>query len=95
MEGYRLGAVDYIYKPLDLDILRSKVTFFVELFQKTAALQQVTSDLLRREQQIGVLNAELEDRVTERTMALETAISDLEAEAAALQESCRTKSSPT
>ena len=87
MEGYRLGAVDYIHKPLDLDILRSKVTFFVDLFQKTAALQQVTSDLLRREQQLGTLNAELEDRVTERTMALETAISDLEAEAAALQES--------
>ena len=83
MEGYRLGAVDYIHKPLDLDILRSKVTFFVDLFQKTAALQKVTSDLLRREQQLGTLNAELEDRVTERTMALETAISDLEAEAAA------------
>ena len=94
MEGYRLGAVDYIHTPVDPDILRAKVIFFVELFKRTTALEQrtaeltqMTSDLLRREHEIGALNAELEERVTKRTSALEIAISDLEVEAAALQES--------
>lgn len=88
LEAYRLGAVDYLYKPFDPNILRSKVSFFVELFRKAAALEQrtteltqVTADLVRREQQVVALNAELEGRVLERTAALEAAIGDLEAEA--------------
>jgi PAS domain S-box-containing protein len=39
MEGYRLGAVDYIYTPFDPHILRAKVAVFIELFRKTEALE--------------------------------------------------------
>ena len=85
-EGYRLGAVDYLYKPFDPNILRAKVAIFVELFGKTAALEQrtaeltqVTADLVRREQEVGALNAELEQRVVERTGELEAANKELEA----------------
>ena len=46
LEGYRLGAVDYLYKPFDPVILRSKVDVFVELFRKTAALEQRTAELI-------------------------------------------------
>jgi signal transduction histidine kinase len=33
--GYSLGAVDYIFSPIQPDILRAKVSVFVDLFQKT------------------------------------------------------------
>ena len=51
-KGYALGAVDYLLKPLDRDILLSKVTVFVELFQKTQAVQQQAEELT-------AINAEL------------------------------------
>ena len=38
--GYSLGAVDYIVKPVDADILRSKVAVFVELFKKNLEIKQ-------------------------------------------------------
>jgi two-component system sensor histidine kinase/response regulator len=44
-EAYRLGAVDYLYKPIDSDILRSKVGWFVDLFRTTVALEQRTAEL--------------------------------------------------
>jgi signal transduction histidine kinase/DNA-binding response OmpR family regulator len=38
--GYSLGAVDYIVKPVDPEILRSKVAVFVDLFRKTQQIKQ-------------------------------------------------------
>jgi two-component system sensor histidine kinase/response regulator len=40
MKGYSLGAVDYIFKPFDPDILISKVKVFVDLAKKSQELQQ-------------------------------------------------------
>jgi PAS domain S-box-containing protein len=34
-QGYAVGAVDYMIKPLDPDIVRAKVAVFVDLFKKT------------------------------------------------------------
>ncbi len=46
-EGYSVGAVDYLAKPFQPDILRSKVSVFVDLYQKQRQLadqQQLLAD---------------------------------------------------
>ncbi|MBW4575973.1 MAG: response regulator [Aphanothece sp. CMT-3BRIN-NPC111] len=50
--GYSLGAVDYLLKPIDPQILTSKVAVFVELFKKTAQIKQQAT-------QLAAVNAEL------------------------------------
>ena len=57
LRGYECGAVDYVPVPVIPEILRAKVSVFAELYRKTRALEK--------------LNAELEERVGERTKALE------------------------
>jgi signal transduction histidine kinase len=63
LRGYECGAVDYVPVPVVPAILRAKVSIFAELFRKTRALER--------------LNAELEERVTERTAALEATTAQL------------------
>jgi PAS domain S-box-containing protein len=47
--GYSAGAVDYMSKPFNPDILRSKVAVFIELYQKTVQLQEQAEALRRSE----------------------------------------------
>jgi two-component system, sensor histidine kinase and response regulator len=50
--AYALGAVDYLVKPLVPEIIRAKVGFFVELFQKTEELRRTAEDLRRSNQEL-------------------------------------------
>ena len=60
MRGYEAGAVDYVSVPVIPEILRAKVSVFVELYRRRKALEQLT--------------ANLEERVAARTAELEVAI---------------------
>jgi PAS domain S-box-containing protein len=58
-EGYSVGAVDYMAKPFQPDILRSKVNVFVDLYQKQrqlAAQQQLLAEGQRRELELRHTN---------------------------------------
>ncbi|MEO8578803.1 MAG: ATP-binding protein [Gemmatimonadales bacterium] len=63
-KGYSMGAVDYVFKPFNPDVLRSKVSVFVDLFVKQRELQR-QGELLREAEK-----RELE--LEHRTSLLET-----------------------
>ena len=43
--GYEVGAVDYLFKPVDPEILRSKVRVFVQLYQMKTLLEEKNAEL--------------------------------------------------
>src|ERR671912_717140 len=44
LRGYAMGAVDYVFKPVDPIILRSKVAVFVDLFLKTKEIERTAME---------------------------------------------------
>src|SRR5688572_2111897 len=40
IRGYSMGAVDYVFKPVEPIVLRSKVAVFVDLFAKTREIER-------------------------------------------------------
>ncbi|HYC30496.1 MAG TPA: response regulator, partial [Chitinophagaceae bacterium] len=63
-EGYKMGGVDFIYKPINPELLRYKVSVFVELYQKT-------HQLLAHEKKLIAANKKLENEVEERKISEE------------------------
>jgi PAS domain S-box-containing protein len=80
IEGYTLGAVDYVFKPFEPEVLRAKVTTFVELARRTRELQIEVEQRQRAEGEVRDLNADLERRVQERTRELRKANEELQGE---------------
>ena len=60
LSGYSAGAVDYLTKPINPAILKSKVAVFAELYRKTQALDEANRALSLRHQELLVANEELE-----------------------------------
>jgi PAS domain S-box-containing protein len=44
--GYSVGAVDYLIKPIDRDVLRAKVAIFVELYRKDQRIKEQAEALI-------------------------------------------------
>ena len=77
LRGYGSGAVDYVPVPIVPEVLRAKVSIFVDLYVKTRELQE--------------LNRELERRVAERTADLEASARRLRQSEEDLMEAHRRK----
>ena len=60
--GYEKGAVDYLFKPLDPQILRSKVNIFVELFQQRKKLQQNNEKLNEMVAELERVNLQIREQ---------------------------------
>lgn len=78
LRGYSLGAVDYILTPVMPEVLRTKVSVFVESFKQTRQLK-------RQAERLRQAHDELEVRVNERTAQLAAANQALQAEIAERQ----------
>ena len=63
--GYQTGAVDYLPKPIDPDMLRSKVRVFVELYQQSEKIKQQADALREAELREARLLREEAERASE------------------------------
>ena len=63
-EGYKVGAIDYIYKPINPELLRFKVGVFAEMYQKN-------HQLILQERKLKEMNAKLEKEIEDRRISEE------------------------
>lgn len=62
-KGYEAGAVDYILKPIDPVIVRSKVRVFAELARQRQELESSREELFRLNRELSARNRALQDEL--------------------------------
>ena len=90
-KGYSSGAVDYMFKPFEPEVLRAKVTVFVDLYrtsqevkrqaellrQSNEELEREIAERRKAEEALKKIHDELEARVEKRTVELARANTEL------------------
>jgi signal transduction histidine kinase len=65
LRGYQSGAVDYVYKPFEPEILRAKVSVFVELWARGATIEAQRQELAGRLAELDEAHAVLAAQAVE------------------------------
>ena len=65
LRGYQSGAVDYVYKPFEPEILRAKVSVFAELWLRGATIEAQREELAARLAQLDEAHASLAAQAVE------------------------------
>lgn len=81
LRGYNVGAVDYLFKPLDPEILRAKVAVFVELARQNALVKKQAAELYEKEieaRKVADARAKLLEDLEQKHRELEAANRELE-----------------
>jgi len=75
-KGYDAGAVDFLFKPLDPHMLKSKVHVFVELYKQRKNLEETGRNLSRavaeletRSAELAAANEQLKQEIKERKLS--------------------------
>jgi PleD family two-component response regulator len=82
-QGYTVGAIDYLLKPIRPEVLRSKVLVLINLFRKTEEVRQLKDELGRKAQEHEALNSifnienENHKRTQEKLRRSEESVKDL------------------
>ena len=86
LAGYQAGAVDYLTKPIDPEVLRAKINIFADLYRASQALSETNAQLQleiaereRAEEALRQANQQLEERVEARTAELVQAHAEIAA----------------
>ncbi|MCK5201252.1 MAG: response regulator [Spirochaetales bacterium] len=74
-EGYKRGAVDYMTKPINDDILRSKIKIFLELYRQKKQLQESEKKIHNLLNEKEMLLKEVHHRIKNNMFAIMTLLS--------------------
>jgi signal transduction histidine kinase len=80
LQGYRLGAIDYVQVPVVPDILRSKVAVLVELYRKRHALSALNRTLVGQNESLAQANLTLQTERAQEFQALSETLAVANAE---------------
>lgn len=75
--GYEAGAVDFLYKPLDVTTVKSKVNVFVALHQKSSEVKQRVAELEKTQGELRQTQLELERALKMRDDFMSTVAHEL------------------
>ena len=69
-KGYKSGGVDYLYKPLDLEILQSKIQAYIEFFKQKHQVEQTKKKLENTVKELNKARQVAEEATTAKSSFL-------------------------